>query len=418
MASHVADPALADSGAARIQWADGQMPVLRSIRERFERDRPLDGIRVAACLHVTAETANLVRTLMAGGARTALAAANPLSTQDDTAAALAERYGAEVHAVRGEDTDAYVANVTALVAGDPQITIDDGADLITVLHEIGPARPERAEALLGALEETTTGLIRIRALEADGRLACPVFAVNEARTERAFNDRYGTGQSTLDGILRATNLLLAGHTFVVFGYGWTGRGVALRARGAGASVIVCEVDPLAALEARMEGFEVMPALAAAERGDVFVTVTGARDVLTREHFERMKDGAVLANSGHFDVEISVADLRELAVGGVREVRPLVEQYDLGGRRLNLLARGRVVNLAAAEGHPAAVMDMSFALQALCVEELVARRGDLTPAVHPVPARIDREVAALKLAALGVEIDALTPEQAVYRQSWQ
>jgi adenosylhomocysteinase len=418
MASNVADMGLAAAGASRIEWADGQMPVLRSIRERFESERPLDGVRVAACLHVTAETANLVRALMAGGAHTALCAANPLSTQDDTAAALVERYGAEVRAVRGEDTDAYVANVMALVKGDPQITIDDGADLISVLHEIGSTRPERAQALLGAMEETTTGLIRIRSLESDGRLACPVFAVNEARTERAFNDRYGTGQSTLDGILRATNLLLAGHTFVVFGYGWTGRGVAIRARGAGASVIVCEVDPIAALEARMEGFEVMPALAAAERGDVFVTVTGARDVLTREHFERMKDGAVLANSGHFDVEIDVADLRELAIGGVREVRPLVEEYDLGGRRLNLLARGRVVNLAAAEGHPAAVMDMSFALQALCVEELVKNGQELAAAVHPVPAHIDREIAALKLAALGVEIDTLTPEQAVYRRSWE
>jgi adenosylhomocysteinase len=420
MASHVADRALAESGASRIEWADGQMPVLRSIRERFAAERPLDGVRVAACLHVTAETANLVRALMAGGAGTALCAANPLSTQDDTAAALVERYGAEVHAVRGEDTDAYVANVAALVQGDPQITIDDGADLITFVHAAGDGDggATRADRLIGALEETTTGLIRVRALEAEGRLRCPVFAVNEARTERAFNDRYGTGQSTLDGILRATNLLLAGHTLVVFGYGWTGRGVAIRARGAGASVVVCEVDPLAALEARMEGFEVMPALEAAARGDVFVTVTGARDVLTREHFERMKDGAVLANAGHFDVEISVADLRDLATGGVREVRPLVEEYDLGGRRLNLLARGRVVNLAAAEGHPAAVMDMSFALQALCVEELVRHGGDLTPAVHQVPSHIDREVASLKLAAFGVEIDTLTPEQAVYRRSWE
>jgi adenosylhomocysteinase len=416
MASRVADPALADAGAARIAWADGQMPVLRSIRERFERDRPLDGIRVAAVLHVTAETANLVRTLMAGGARTALAAANPLSTQDDTAAALAERFGAEVHAVRGEDSDAYVANIMALVEGDPQVTIDDGADLISVLHAAGNA--DRAKALLGAMEETTTGLVRVRALEAEGTLACPVLAVNEARTERAFNDRYGTGQSTLDGILRATNLLLAGHTLVVFGYGWTGRGVAIRARGAGASVIVCEVDPLAALEARMEGFEVMPAVDAAERGDVFVTVTGARDVLTAEHFGRMKDGAVLANAGHFDVEIRVADLREMAAGGVREVRPLVDQYDLGDRRLNLLAGGRVVNLAAAEGHPAAVMDMSFALQALCVEDLVRGGRELGPAVHPVPAHIDREVAALKLAALGVRIDRLTAEQAVYRRTWE
>ena len=416
MASHVADRALAGSGAARIEWADGQMPVLRSIRERFAAERPLEAVRVAACLHVTAETANLVRALMAGGAETALCAANPLSTQDDTAAALVEGYGAEVHAVRGEDADAYVANVAALVAGDPQITIDDGADLLTVLHEAGDG--ERARALIGGMEETTTGLIRVRALEAEGRLACPVFAVNEARTERAFNDRYGTGQSTLDGILRATNLLLAGHTLVVLGYGWTGRGVAIRARGAGASVIVCEVDPLAALEARMEGFEVMPALDAATRGDVFVTVTGARDVLAREHFERMKDGAVLANAGHFDVEISVSDLRELATGGVREVRPLVEEYDLGERRLNLLARGRVVNLAAAEGHPAAVMDMSFALQALCVEELVRHGADLAPRVHAVPGHIDREVAGLKLAALGVRIDTLTPEQAVYRASWE
>ena len=415
MASNVADPALADAGRARIEWADGQMPVLRSIRERFERQRPLDDIRVAACLHVTAETANLVRTLMAGGAQTALCAANPLSTQDDTAAALVEHYGAEVRAVRGEDADAYVANVAALVASGPQVTIDDGADLITVLHAAGP---QRARGLIGAMEETTTGLVRVRALEAEGRLACPVLAVNEALSERTFNDRYGTGQSTLDGILRATNLLLAGHTLVVLGYGWTGRGVALRARGAGASVIVCEVDPLAALEARMEGFEVMPAVDAAARGDVFVTVTGARDVLTREHFARMKDGAVLANAGHFDVEISVADLRELATGGVRDVRPLVEEYDIGGRRLNLLAQGRVVNLAAAEGHPAAVMDMSFALQALCVEELVRHGADLAPGVHPVPAHIDREVASLKLAALGVRIDTLTPEQAVYRRSWE
>jgi adenosylhomocysteinase len=415
MASRVADTSLADAGQARIEWAEGQMPVLRSIRERFERDRPLDGISVALCLHVTAETAGLVRALMAGGARAALCAANPLSTQDDTAAALVERYGAEVRAVRGEDADAYVANVAALAAEGPQITIDDGADLISFLHAAGG---DRAAQLLGAMEETTTGLVRIRGLEAEGRLACPVYAVNEARSERAFNDRYGTGQSTLDGILRATNLLLAGRTIVVLGYGWTGRGVALRARGAGASVIVCEVDPLAALEARMEGFEVMPALEAAARGDVFITVTGARDVLTREHFERMKDNAVLANAGHFDVEIAVAELREMATGGAREVRPLVEQYDLGGRRLNLLARGRVVNLAAAEGHPAAVMDLSFALQALCVEELVRRRGELEPGVHAVPAHIDREVAALKLAALDVQIDTLTPEQAVYLRSWE
>ena len=391
------------------------MPVLRSIRERFGRERPLAGVVVGACLHVTAETAVLVRTLLAGGAGVALCSANPLSVQDDTAAALVEVDGAEVHAVRGEDADAYAANVAAVLAREPRVTIDDGADLITVAHA---ARRDLAERMLGGMEETTTGLVRVRALEAEGRLACPVLAVNEALAERTFNDRYGTGQSTLDGILRATNLLLAGRTLVVLGYGWTGRGVAVRARGAGASVLVCEVDPLAALEARMEGFEVVPALEAAERGDVFVTVTGGRDALRAEHFARMKDGAVLANAGHFDVEIDVEALRRLAVGGVREVRPLVEQFDLGDRRLNLLARGRVVNLAAAEGHPAAVMDMSFALQALCVEDLVRRGGELPAAVLPLPARIDREVARLKLAALGVRIDELTPEQEAYLHRWE
>src|SRR3954465_11336708 len=415
MTSDIADPALADAGQARIEWAEEQMPVLRSIRERFAGERPLDGITVAACLHVTAETANLARALIAGGAEVALCAANPLSTQDDAAPALVGLHGAEGPALRGEDAETYAAHVAAVAAREPHVTLDDGADLVSLLHM---AAPPLAERVLGAPEETTTGLLRLRALEAEGRLEVPVLAVNEAISERVFNDRFGTGQSTLDGILRATNLLLAGRTVVVVGYGWTGRGVAQRARGAGASVVVCEVEPLAALEARMEGFEVMPALVAAERGDVFITVTGGRDVLTRAHFARMKDGAVLANAGHFDVEIDLTALRELAVGGVREVRPLVEEYDLGGRRLNLLARGRVVNLAAAAGHPAAVMDMSFALQALCGEELVARGADLTPAVHPVPAHIDREVAALKLAALGVEIDTLTAEQAVYRQSWQ
>src|SRR3954454_14413946 len=413
MASHVADTSLADAGAARIAWADGQMPVLRSIRERFERDRPLDGIRVAACLHVTAETANLVRTLMAGGARAALAAATPLSTQDDTAAALVERHGAEVHAVRGEDADAYVANVAALVAAEPQVTIDDGADLITILHAAGEG--SRARALLGAMEETTTGLVRLRALQAEGRLACPVLAVNEAITER-FNDRFGTGQSALDGILRTTNLLLAGRTLVVFGYGWTGQGIALRAKGLGAQVVICEVDPLRALEARMDGYEVMPALKAAERGDVFVTVTGAQDVLGPAHFERMKDGAVLANAGHFDVEIDIRGLAAAATGH-REVRPLVDQFVVGGRRLNLLAKGRLVNLSAAEGHPAAVMDVSFALQALSAVHLVRSGGGLGPRVHAVPAALEREVARLKLDSLGVEIDELTPEQAQYLSSW-
>jgi adenosylhomocysteinase len=386
------------------------MPVLRSIRERLARERPLEGLRVGACLHVTAETACLVRALVAGGAEVALAAANPLTTQDEVAAALTAE-GCATHGSRGEDADAYAAGVVAVVDGAPQVTLDDGADLLTVLHA---ARPELLDGLVGGTEETTTGLVRLRALEAEGRLACPVIAVNEARTERLFNDHYGTGQSTLDGILRATNLLLAGKTFVVLGYGFTGKGVALRARGAGAQVIVCEVDPMRALEARMEGFEVMPALLAAERGDLFVTVTGNRDVLTTPHFERMKDGALLANAGHFDVEIDLDALRAAATGA-RDVLPLVTQFELPGRRLNLLASGRVVNLAAGQGHPAAVMDMSFANQVLAVEHLVS--AELGPGVHPVPEAVDREVARLKLASLGVEIDALSEEQAAYLRGW-
>ena len=347
------------------------MPVLRSIRERFATERPLAGVRVAACLHITAETANLVRTLVAGGAEAALAAANPLSTQDDVAAALSG--DVDVRGRRGEDVDAYVANVLALVEAGPQVTLDDGADLLTVIHD---RHPERLGDLLGGTEETTTGLLRLRALEAEGRLGCPVLAVNEAGTERLFNDHYGTGQSTIDGILRATNLLVAGKTFVVFGYGWTGKGVALRARGAGAQVIVCEVDPMRALEARMEGFEVMPALAAAERGDVFVTVTGSRAVLTGPHFERMKDGAVLANAGHFDIEIDLDALREpWPTARARCCRWSSSTTSAAGE-LNLLASGRVVNLAAGQGHPAAVMDMSFANQALAVEHLVRHPGEL------------------------------------------
>jgi adenosylhomocysteinase len=389
------------------------MPVLRSIRERLAADPPFRGLRVGACLHVTAETACLVRALAAGGAEVALCAANPLTTQDEVVAALVAD-GCAAHGRRGEDADAYAAGVLAVVDGAPQVTLDDGADLLTVLHA---ARPELLEGLVGGTEETTTGLVRLRALESEGRLACPVVAVNEARTERLFNDHYGTGQSTLDGILRATNLLLAGKTMVVIGYGWTGKGVALRARGAGAQVIVCEVDPMRALEARMEGFEVMPARDAAERGDVFVTVTGNRDVLSGEHFARMKDGAVLANAGHFDVEIDLRALGEAAVGPPRDVLPLVAQYDLGDRRLNLLASGRVVNLAAGQGHPAAVMDMSFANQVLAVEHLVAHGAELGTGVHPVPEAIDREVARLKLASLGVEIDTLSEAQASYLRGW-
>jgi adenosylhomocysteinase len=392
------------------------MPVLAQVRERLRSERPLEGVSVAACLHVTAETANLVRALIAGGAQVGLCAANPLSTQDDVAAALTERHGATVLAARGESAKRYGEHVRKLVESAPQITIDDGADLIGAIHERSPVD---AAKMLGGTEETTAGLLRVRALVEDGTLACPVLAVNESRTERAFNDRFGTGQSTIDGILRATNLLLAGRTVVVLGYGWTGRGVALRARGAGASVIVCEVDPLRALEARMEGYEVMGALAAAERGDVFVTVTGGRDVLRGEHFERMQDGAVLANAGHFDVEINLDELRALAVGGRREALPLVEEHTLAdGRRLNLLAQGRVVNLAAGQGHPAAVMDMSFAGQALCVEHLVTSAGSLPPEVLPVPDRIDEEVARLKLESLGVRIDELREDQRVYRSSWE
>jgi adenosylhomocysteinase len=411
----VADLSLADAGQARIEWACRQMPALERIRERFAEERPLEGMRVGACLHVTAETGSLLLALAAGGAQTSLCSANPLSVQDDVAAALVRRHGIAVRASRGEDLETYAKHVRATLADSPQLTVDDGADLVITAHEIGDGV---VDGLIGGTEETTTGLVRLRRLEQDGRLQCPVLAVNEARTERALNDRHGTGQSALDGIVRASHVLLAGHTVVVVGHGWAGQGIAERARGAGAAVIVCEVDPLRALEARMAGYEVMPVLAAAARGDVFVTVTGSRRVLRREHFERMKDGALLANAGHFDVELDLEALRSLADGEVREVRPLVEEFRLAdGRRLNLLAHGRVVNLAAAEGHPAAVMDVSFALQALCLEELVRRAEDLGPGVWPVPESIDREVGRLKLAALGVEIDAPTADQELYRESW-
>jgi adenosylhomocysteinase len=386
------------------------MPVLRSIRERFKKETPLAGTKVAACLHVTAETANLMKALVAGGADTGLCSANPLTTQNEVAAALVED-GVPVLAKRGEDADSYARHVASLVEWGPDITLDDGADLLTLLHR-------RERPVKGGAEETTTGLLRLRRLEAEGKLTCPVIAVNESRTERTFNDRYGTGQSALDGILRATNLLLAGRTLVLFGYGATGKGIAQRARGAGAHVIVCEVDPMRALEARMDGYEAMPALEAAERGDLFVTVTGSRGVVRREHMERMKDGAVLANAGHFDVEIDLPGLRELAGGEVREVLPLVEQYEVGeGRRLNLLAQGRVVNLAAGEGHPAAVMDMSFANLALAVEHLALHGADLEHRVLQMPPELDAEIARLKLESLGVEIDSLTPEQERYLSSW-
>jgi len=411
--SSIADAALAPEGAARLEWAEGLMPVLGLIRERFASEQPLAGVRVAACLHVTAETGSLARTLVAGGAQLELCSANPLTIQDDVAAALATEAGVTVHARRDENLDAYAEHVEALVGAQPQITLDDGADLLSFMHARGG---EPLETVIGGTEETATGLLRLRRVEAQGELRCPVLAVNEARAERTLNDRYGTGQSALDGILRAANLLLAGHTLVLFGYGYAGRGIAQRARGAGAAVVVCEVDPLRALEARMEGFEVMTSLAAAQRGDLFITVTGSRAVLRAEHFKRMKDGAVLANAGHFDVEIDLDELRAVA-GEPRPVLPLVDQYEIEGRKINLLARGRVVNLAAGEGHPAAVMDVSFALQALATEHLVRHGSELEPRVLDVPHAIDDEVARLKLAALGVTIDALTDEQIGYRQSW-
>jgi adenosylhomocysteinase len=412
----VADLSLAPEGEDRIAWAGEQMPVLGRIRERFAAERPLEGIRVAACLHVTAETANLLLALAEGGATPALCSANPLSVQDDVAAALVQGYGVAARGWRGEPLSTYADHVRATLDQEPpQITVDDGADLQITAHELGGGL---LDGLIGGTEETTTGLVRLRRLEHEGGLRCPVLAVNEARTERALNDRHGTGQSALDGIIRASHVLLAGHTVVVVGYGWAGQGVAERARGAGSHVVICEIDPMRALEARMAGYEVMPSLEAATRGDVFITVTGSRRVLRGEHFERMKDGALLANAGHFDVEIDLEELSALATRGVRAARPLVDQYVLGdGRRLNLVAHGRVVNLAAAEGHPAAVMDVSFALQALCVEQLVRAGAELSPGVHQVPDSIDREVGRLKLAALGVSIDEPTAEQEHYRESW-
>ena len=411
----VADLSLAGDGRARIDWAESQMPVLRQVRARFEKERPLDGISISACLHVTPETANLVRALRAGGADVALCAANPLSTQDDTAAALVKIHGAAVFARAGEDPDTYYRHIDAVLDRGPQITIDDGADLVGVIHG---RRTDLIPSILGGTEETTTGMIRLRALEADGKLAFPVIAVAESVVGRQLDHRYGTGQSTLDGILRATNILLAGQRVVVIGYGACGRGVAVRARGAGAHVIVCEVNHQRALEAVMDGYDVMPAEAAAREGDVFITVTGNRDVIRREHFELMRDGAIVANAGHFDVEVSKPDLEALTVER-REVRPLVAQHVMAdGRRIHLLADGRVVNLAAGEGHPGAVMDVDFAAEALCLEHIARTHGDLEARVHRVPEAIDREVARLAIESMGVEIDELTDEQRRYLHSWE
>jgi adenosylhomocysteinase len=410
----VRDLSLAPEGVRRISWADRQMPVLAAIRDRFEREQPLSGYRIAACLHVTSETANLMRTLKAGGADVVLCASNPLSTQDDVAAALVDEYDIAVFAIKGEDNDTYYAHIEAAVDHKPQLTMDDGADVIGVLHS---ARREQLGDVIAGTEETTTGVIRLKALERDGALGFPIIAVNEAKTKHLFDNRYGTGQSTIDGIVRATNVLLAGKRFVVAGYGWVGRGVASRARGMGAHVIVTEVDPLPALEAAMDGFEVLSMERAAEIGDVFCTATGDKNVIARGHMERMKDGAILANTGHFNVEIEIPALRSLAVE-TREARQFVEEFTLeNGNRLYLVADGRLVNLAAAEGHPALVMDMSFANQALAAEYAIANAASLEPKVYPVPDEIDREIAKLKLATMGIEIDVLSEEQAKYLASW-
>ncbi len=410
----VKDLGLAPEGVRRIEWADRQMPVLTSIRERFEHEQPLAGYRVSACLHVTTETANLMRTLKAGGADVVLCASNPLTTQDDAAAALVAEYGISVFAIKGEDNDTYYQHIEAAVDHRPHVTMDDGADVIGVLHS---HRREQLGDVIAGTEETTTGVIRLRALERDGKLGFPVVAVNEARTKHMFDNRYGTGQSTIDGIMRATNVLLAGKRFVVAGYGWVGRGVAMRARGMGAHVIVTEVDAMRALEAVMDGFEVLPMEKAAEVGDLFCTATGDKNVIARAHMERMKDGAILSNTGHFNVEIEIPALRELAVE-TREARTFVEEFTLAdGRRIYLLADGRLVNLSAAEGHPAQVMDMSFANQSLAAEWVVQRAGELERKVYVVPTEIDEEIARLKLATMGVAIDTLSEEQARYLASW-
>jgi len=411
----VKDMRLAEGGRRRIEWADLEMPVLRQIRQRFEKERPLKGVRVSACLHVTTETANLMRTLQAGGADTVLTASNPLSTQDDVAASLVSHFEIPVFGIKGEDNATYYKHIHATLDHKPNVTMDDGADLLSTLHK---DRRELLKDVVGGTEETTTGVIRLRAMAADKALAYPVIAVNDAMTKHFFDNRYGTGQSTVDGIVRATNILLAGKVFVVSGYGWCGRGLANRARGMGANVVVTEVDPLAALEAVMDGFRVLPMRDAALIGDIFCTLTGDLNVIDKPHLEVMKDGAIICNSGHFNVEINIPALESMAKEK-RRAREFIDQYVLpDGRRINLLAEGRLVNLAAAEGHPASVMDMSFANQALALEYLLQHAKELENKVYGVPEAIDREIARLKLEAMGLRIDVLTDEQRKYLASWE
>ncbi len=406
----------AEGGHRRIEWAEREMPVLRLIRERFEKEKPLKGVRMSACLHVTTETANLARTLVAGGADLVLTASNPLSTQDDVAAALVNRYEVPTFAIKGEDNATYYKHIAAALDHKPHMTMDDGADLVSTIHK---GRRELLPEIIGGTEETTTGVIRLRAMAADKMLEFPVIAVNDAMTKHFFDNRYGTGQSTIDGIIRATNVLLAGRNFIVAGYGWCGRGLAMRARGMGALVIVTEVDPLKALEAVMDGYQVMPMMDAAKIGDIFCTVTGDLNVVDKHHFEVMKDGAIVANSGHFNVEINIPALAEMSQGKPNLVRPFVDQYTTqDGRKINILGEGRLINLASAEGHPASVMDMSFANQALAAEYMVKNAATLEKKVYSVPEEIDAEIARIKLLAMGVKIDTLTEEQVKYLNSWE
>ena len=414
--SDIKDINLAEGGRRRIEWAEREMPVLRQIRERFMKEKPLKGVRLSACLHVTTETANLARTLTAGGADLVITASNPLSTQDDVAAALVNIFEVPTYAIKGEDNVTYYKHIGAALDHKPQMTMDDGADLVSTIHK---DRRELLPGIIGGTEETTTGVIRLRAMAADGMLQFPVVAVNDAMTKHFFDNRYGTGQSTLDGIIRATNVLLAGKFFVVAGYGWCGRGLALRARGMGSIVVITEVDPLKALEAVMDGFLVMPMMEAAKVGDIFCTVTGDINIIDKHHFEIMKDGAIVANSGHFNVEINIPALAKLAKGDPKLVRPFVDQYETrDGRKINILGEGRLINLASAEGHPASVMDMSFANQALAAEFMVKNAKTLEKRVYSVPAEIDAEIAKIKLSAMGIKIDTLTAEQVKYLNSWE